>query len=151
MITFPKKDQEKNARLITDLTARGLGMSRKTFLEIPEIRFTPGPLEKMKKALEYVSDKVVFPAELPAFEPDVAQTPMTDKMAVGLYGEFDGNNQILYAGGSGGTIWFKVSPDFPVGVLEPPFVAVGTTGKGDFVLKQQYIAFLRQFLPDPEA
>ena len=147
---FGYKDQEKNAKLILDLTAHGFGMSSKAFKELPEIKPAQDAFQRMRKALEFVQNNMQFPAELPAFDPSVSQTPTTDGQAVGMYEEFKADNQILYAGGNGGTIWMRVSPDFPVGIMKYPFAVVGFTSDGHAVLRQSYVGFLRQFLPDSE-
>jgi hypothetical protein len=149
--TFSQVDQEKNAKLLVDMTGRGLGMSAKAFKEIPEIKYAKGPIERLKEALKYVANNVVFPVELPAFDPSICQTLMTDKNVLETYDEFpEGENQMLFAGGPGGTIWMAVSPDFPVGTLHEPFSVIGFTSADKAVIRQSYIKFLRQFLPDPE-
>lgn len=149
--TFSKTDQEKNAKLLIDMTGRGLGMSAKAFREIPEIKYAKGAIDRLKEALKYVSNNLEFPVELPAFDPSVCQTLMTDKNALETYNEFpEGENQLLFAGGPGGTIWTRVDPDFPVGVLHMPFAVIGFTDTGHAVIRQSYMKFLRQFLPDPE-
>lgn len=149
--TFSQVDQEKNAKLLIDFTGRGLGMSAKSFREIPEIKYAKGQIERLKAALKYVSDNLVFPVELPAFDPSICQTLVTDKNALDTYNEFpEGGSQLLFAGGPGGTIWMKVSPDFPVGALHAPFAVIGFTDDGNAVVRQSYMKFLRQFLPDTE-
>ena len=149
--TFSMTDQEKNAKLLIDLTGRGLGMSARAFRELPEIKYAKGNIERLKESLKYVANHVTFPAELPAFDPSVCQTLMTDKNALETYNEFtEGDNQLLFAGGPGGTLWMCVHSDFPIGALREPFTVVGFTTIGKAVIRQSYMKFLRQFLPDPE-
>lgn len=147
---FGKRDVDLNARLILKMTARGLGFSVKSLLERIGMSFG-SETEKMRAALNFASDTLVLPVEMPAFDPSVCQSPTTDSRVIGIYDEFaDSNSQFLYPGGASGTIWFKVDGMFPVGVLSAPFCSIGKTESGHVVLKQSYVQFLRQFLPMEE-
>lgn len=149
--SFSATDQEKNAKLLLDITGRGLGMSAAAFRELPEIKYAKGGVfARLEEAFEYVRNHIVFPVELPAFDPSVCQTLTTDKNALETFEEFpEGGDQMLYAGGIGGTIWIRTRP-FPVNILKKPFAVVGFLSDGRAVIKQSYHSFLRQFLPDPE-
>jgi len=148
---FRKDEQELNAKLLVKLTARGLGMSAKAFRELPQIMEQPTENDKLKAAVDFVVNNVMFPPELPAFDPSICQSPMTDKGVLELYEEFDDrSNQVLYAGGANGTIWMKVDKDCPMGVLEEPYAMIGRTEDGGVVVKQEYVKFLRQFLPEEQ-
>lgn len=147
---FGKRDRELNERLLLKLTARGLGMSARALSELPEIRCMDTQAGKLKAALELIANNVQFPVELPAFDPSVCQTPMSDKAALELYDEFGCDHQLLYAGGSNGTIWIGVCTDCPLGVFKKPFFVIGTTRDGKAVVKQEYVKFLRQFTEIPD-
>lgn len=138
----------KNAKLLVDLTAKGMCCTIKRFRSLTPIAEATNEHTKLKAAIKLVHDFVPFPNSISGFSPSVCQEPMTDLKAVAVYDEFpDAYHQILFAGGTAGTIWSKVPAGCALNVFPLPYSVVGFCGFGGFaIVRQSYVDYIRQFL-----
>lgn len=145
-----RNSELKNVKLLVDLTAKGLGCTIKRFRSLPAIASAGGEHAKLKAAIKLVHDFVPFSNNIMAFTPSVCQEPMTDLKAIAMYDEFpDAYHQILFAGGKAGTIWSKVPAGCMLNVFPLPYSVVGFCVFGGFaVVRQSYVDYIRQFLPN---